>query len=587
MIDPQEQVWLRILNSQLVNVCDEMGRAMMRTAYSTIFSEGLDFTAFLLDPDGDLIAMANMNPAMLGQALYSGRWVIDELDDEGLQPGDVIIHNDPYRGGSHMPEHLLVAPFYYGGELRGYVCSLGHMAEIGGMAPGSFASNATTIYQEGLRLPPVKIVREGVLIKDVWRIILTNHRTPENSWGDLHALLGGLNVGAERLKAIYDEHGADSVQKAIPKLFDYAEEWIRNDLRALPDGTYCAEECQEDDGIAEGPVTIRLDAVLEGDRLIVDYSRSDPQATGPINSPWVVTASATYNGLFYVIGDGAPINAGSIRPIDIIAPPGTVVNVRHPGPCVGGQTELQPRIIDMIEGQIFGPLMPERVSASSGGTCTNFLFAGVHPDTGSYYTNYHFEGCGWGGRAGQDGNSAQVAQHANCANTPVEIFESRFPWLTEEYALATDSAGAGTHRGGLGSRRVLVAAADEINISVFADRSKVAPEGLFGGSTGGNGRIAIQLAGTDTFRSATELYGFSSPTKFANVLLTHGDKVMLLSPGGGGFGNPVERDPEAVALDVANRAVSASEARERYGVVLDSSGAVDSDATTMLRASMR
>src|SRR5262245_59688549 len=217
---------LKLLHDQLVNVCEEMASALMRTSYSPIFSEGLDFSALILDEQGDLVAMANMNPAMLGQALYSGRWVIDDIGADAFEPGDVVVHNDPYRGGSHMPEHLLVAPFFHDGQLRGFVATIGHVAEIGGMAPGSFSANATEIYQEGLRLPPVKLVRAGEPVREVWRIMLANHRTPESTWGDFNAMIGALKVGMARLEALYEEHGAETILEAIPALYDYAEAWM-------------------------------------------------------------------------------------------------------------------------------------------------------------------------------------------------------------------------------------------------------------------------------------------------------------------------------------------------------------------------
>ena len=212
MADP---VFLKILHSQFVNICEEMAVAMMRTAYSPIFSEGLDFSFLILDENGELIAMANMNPAMLGQALFSGRWVIDDVGADEFQPGDVIVHNDPYRSGSHMPEHLLVTPFYSGGRRRGFLGTVGHVAEIGGMAPGSFSSNATEIYQEGLRLPPVKLMEGGRHVRETWRIMMANHRTPEHTWGDFNAMIGALSIGQRRLEALYEEHGVDRIAEAV------------------------------------------------------------------------------------------------------------------------------------------------------------------------------------------------------------------------------------------------------------------------------------------------------------------------------------------------------------------------------------
>ena len=581
-----DSVFLKILHSQFVNICEEMAVAMMRTAYSPIFNEGLDFSFLILDARGDLIAMANMNPAMLGQALFSGRWVIDDVGADAFDPGDVIVHNDPYRGGSHMPEHLLVTPFFFEGTLRGFLGTVGHVAEIGGMAPGSFSSNATEIYQEGLRLPPVKLMRRGQYVKETWRIMMANHRTPEHTWGDFNAMIGALRIGERRLAALYDEHGPERIDEAVPALYDYAEAWMRRDIAQLPDGRYSGEDCQEDDGFTDRPYFIRCDLTIAGDRIIVDYSRSDEQARGVINGPYVVTASATYNGIFQVIGSECPINVGAFRPIDLIAPAGTLVNVRHPGPCVGGQTELQPRILDLIQGKILSQILPERCAAAGGGTSCNFLFGGVHPRTGHYYTHYNFEGIGWGGRFRYDGNNAQIVPHGNCQNTPVEVFETRYPWLHSEYRLNPNAGGPGRNRGGLGITRVMTAEADEIVVSALCDRSKISPWGLFGGREGERLAFLVKRAGEDEFRTFSDAFGTPSPTKFSNVRLKPGDTVMLRSPSGGGYGPPWQRPVEKVLADARNGFVSREHARADYGVVICDDGTVDDEGTAVLRKEM-
>jgi N-methylhydantoinase B/oxoprolinase/acetone carboxylase alpha subunit len=581
-----DSVFLKILHSQFVNICEEMAVAMMRTAYSPIFSEGLDFSFLILDENGELISMANMNPAMLGQALFSGRWVIDDLGADEFEPGDVVVHNDPYRGGSHMPEHLLVTPFFFEGRRRGFLGTVGHVAEIGGMAPGSFSSNATEIYQEGLRLPPVKLMRGGRHVQETWRIMMANHRTPEHTWGDFNAMIGALSIGERRLEALYETHGPEQIGAAVPSLFDYAETWMRRDIAELPDGTYSAEDCQEDDGFEDRPYFIRCDLTIAGDRMIVDYSRSDEQARGVINGPYVVTASATYNGVFQVIGSECPINAGAFRPIDIIAPAGTVVNVRHPGPCVGGQTELQPRILDLIQGKVLSQIVPERCAAASGGTSCNFLFGGVHPRTGHYYTHYNFEGIGWGGRSKTDGNDAQIVPHGNCQNTPLEVFETRYPWLHSEYRLNPDGGGPGRTRGGLGITRVMTVEADEIVVSALCDRSKVSPWGLAGGEVGERLAFLVKGSGDDAYRTFSEAFGTTSPTKFSNVRLARGDAVMLRSPSGGGYGPAAERPAENVLRDVCQGFVSRERAHRDYGVVIREDATVDEEATEALRKEM-
>ena len=574
---------LTLLHQQLVNICDEMAISMMRTAYSPIFSEGLDFSTLILDRDGELMATAGLNPAMLGASLYAATWMIREMGPESFHDGDIWIHNDPYRGGSHMPEHMMIAPIIIDGDIAAYVGNIAHMAEIGGMAPGSFAATATDIYQEGLRLPPIKLYDRGEPVKDVWRIILANHRTPANSWGDLHAMLGSLRVGERRLRALVEERGVGGTAGEFEQLKDFAERHIREEIRALPDGVYPAVDQFDDDGVTDRPYVIRLLMIVDGDRVVFDFSESDRQADGPINAPYVVTLSAALNGLLYFLGRRLPVNAGINRAVRVVARSGTICNVRHPGACVGGQTEYQPRVMEMITSSILSRIVPERAAAASGNTSLNFLFGGEDPRNGDYFAHYHFEANGWGGRRTSDGNNAQIVPHANCRNTPVEIFETRWPWLHHEYSLRHDSGGAGEHRGGLGVVREIEVFAPSITVSALADRGTKRPFGIVGGDDGAPTRILLQRRQEASFGSFRERLGVTSPTKFANVRLSQGDRVRLLSPSGGGYGEAWARDPELVRQDVIDGFVSIQSAREAYRVVLDTDGALDVGATTALR----
>jgi N-methylhydantoinase B/oxoprolinase/acetone carboxylase alpha subunit len=581
-----DRVALTILHHRLVNICDEMAVTMMRTAYSPIFSEGLDFSTLILDSEGNLLATAGINPAMLGASLYAATWIIREVGPDSFGPGDVWMHNDPYRGGSHMPEHMMLTPVFWNGEVVAYVGNIAHLSEIGGMAPGSFAATATDIYQEGLRLPPVRLLAGGEPVRDVWRIMLSNHRTPANSWGDLHAMLGSLRIGERRLGRLFEEWGERDAADAFARLLDFSEACLRREIAALPDGVYRSEDSFDDDGITDRPYVVRLTVIVHGDEIVFDYSESDPQAAGPINAPYVVTLSASLNGLLYIVGEGVPINAGVVRPVRVVAPAGTVCCVKLPGACVGGQTENQPRVMEMVMGSVLGRLLPERCAAASGNTSLNFLFGGIDPRTGDYYAHYHFEANGWGGRAASDGNDAQIVPHANCRNTPVEIFETRWPWRHHSYSLDRTPAGAGRFRGGLGIERVLEVDSDLITVSVLADRAKRPPWGIFGGRDGSTTRVELARDGEDEFASFQDHFGTVSPSKFSNVRLHRGDRVRLVSPSGGGYGDPFERDPALVAADVEEGLVSPADAEQCYGVVLAASGEVDPEATAAKRRSL-
>ncbi len=582
-----DSVSLHVLHNALANSAAEMALVMMKTSYSTIFNEGLDFSTVLLDRDGNLIAEKNYTPSMMGAIPHTVRWTIEEFGLDYFKPGDIVVHNDPYRGNCHIPEHMMMKPIFYRGEIVGFAGNIGHVAEVGGMAPGSFASDARDVYQEGLRLPPVKLMQGGEYNQDVWRIILTNHRTPRNTWGDFHAMIGSLNVGERRMQQVIDRYGLDYVREGARELMDYSERRLRAEIAELPDGEYFHEMWVEDDGVTDRPFPVRVTVVVRGDEVIADFTGSSPQVRGPMNTTFVVVASAVYNAVFCVADPAMaiPRNSGCYRPIKFVAPPGSVVNVQHPGPSVGGNTDTQPKIIDLLLAA-FAQAVPERIAAASGGSSSNFLFGGIHPETGQYYSNYHFDGMGTGGTIRKDGNDGEITRHSNCRNTPIEVFEGRYPFRTLDYRLAADSGGPGRHRGGLGLTRTLEVTAPEITLSTLFDRAKIAPWGLFGGSPGGLSTLRIKRAGHDSFQTFPEAFGTISPTKFTNVVLRQGDIVTYTTPGGGGFGPPRERDVEAVVDDVRSGWVSPEAARREYGVAVTRRGravVLDEDETRRLR----
>ena len=560
-----DTVGLNVLHNALANIAAEMALVMMKTSYSTIFSEGLDFTTVLLDRRGQLIAEKNYTPSMMGAIPHTVQWTLEEFGEAFFEPGDVIVHNDPYRGNCHLPEHMMMKPVYVDAELIGFAGNIGHISEVGGKAVGSFASDATDVYQEGLRLPPVKLIERGAYNEQVWRIILANHRTPRATWGDFHAMIGSLNVGEERLLDLVGRYTLETVVAGADALVEYSERRMRAEIEALPDGEYRAETLVEDDGVSDQPFKVAVTLTVNGDELIADYTGSEKQVRGPMNCTYVVAASAVYNALFCVTDPQSliPRNSGCYRPARVIAPAGTVVNVEHPGPSVGGNTDLQPKLIDLLL-RAFAQAVPERVAAGTGATSSNLLFGGVHPRTGAFYTNYHLDGMGTGATASKDGNDGEITRHSNCRNTPIEVFEHRYPLLTLDYGLVDDSGGPGEHRGGLGLHRTWRVVAPEITFSALFDRMKLPATGLFGGGPGSCSELLIRRNGEPEFRRFDEVFGVASPTKFTNVVLRAGDELSYRTPGGAGFGDPRARAPELIERDVREGYVSSDAARETY-----------------------
>jgi N-methylhydantoinase B len=433
----------------------------------------------------------------------------------------------------------------------------------------------------------VKIINQGRHVEDLWKVILTNHRTPLTSWGDFHAMIGSLAVAERRLHQALERHGVDALLRAGKSLMEYAEQRMRAEIRELPNGEYQFEDWIENDGVdPNARYRIHCLITVRDDEIFFDYSGSSPQAKGPCNCTYGVTASATFNAMLNLTDRTIPRNSGCYRPIRVIAPSGSVLNVAHPGPSVGGNSEIHERIVDVLFGAL-SSAVPDRVAASAGGSSCNFLFGGKHPMTGEFYANYHIEGSGWGATLNGDGNHTQCPINGNCRNTPVEVFETRYPWIVEEYSLAPDSGGHGRTRGGYGCIRVLRLEAPEITVSSFMDRHTTKAWGLFGGESGKSGSLLVMRAGETRWQTFRDAFGTNSPNKFADIQLHRGDRVMIVSPGGGGYGPPSERDPVLVVEDARERLYSEAVARDVYRVALKTERGritVDEAETRKLRA---
>ncbi|MDF2230974.1 hydantoinase B/oxoprolinase family protein [Albimonas sp. CAU 1670] len=562
-----DMVSLNIVGGILVSICRDMGVTLMRTSYSTIFSESLDFTCGLALPTGELVATGDFCPSMIGGMPLLLRSCVQEIDIEDLEPGDVIVHNDPYRGGLHTPEHTFFKPVFVDGALIGFSVAIGHVAEVGGMAPAGFPGEATEIFHEGLRVPPVKIKRAGKDNEDVWRLMLANVRTPRFNYGDYRAMIAAVDLGERRMADLAKKHGVEGFREHVAALMDYSERRMRAEIAEIPDGTYTFHDWMEDDGIEDKPYKINVTVHVKGDGLIVDYYGSDLQAKGPINATLGVAWGAAYNAVLQLTDASIPKNSGCFRPIKVIAPPSTVVNVDYPGPCVGGNTETHCRIANTVMGAL-APALKERSAATDGASHSNFLFGGTDPDTGEFFCCYDLTPVGWGGRAFADGNDAVGGINGNCPHIPVEVFEYRFPFHVEEFKLVEGSGGAGKHRGGHSISKTLTAQAD-MTYSYMSDRQKKSPWGIHGGKDGGRAELLmVTPASAGEWKTVTELYGKPSPSKFANVPIAKGDRIRISSPGGGGWGDPGERDRQAVIDDILDGWITEEEAKATYGIGL-------------------
>jgi N-methylhydantoinase B/oxoprolinase/acetone carboxylase alpha subunit len=558
-------VTLSILNHAFVAVCREMGVTLMKTSYSTIFNEALDFTCALAFPDGEMFACAEFCPAQIGAMPVIIHNIAREIPLDEWEPGDVVIHNDPYRGGCHIPEHTVVKPIFGpDGEFLAMAVSIGHIAEVGGKAPAAFCGDATDIFQEGLRIPPIKIKKRGRDVEEVWKIMLANVRTPRFNYGDLRALIASIDLGEQRFLELVGKYGMATIKGAGKELLDYSERLMRAEITAIPDGVYGFEDYLEDDGIENRPYKIKVTCYVRGDEIVVDFTGSDQQAKGPINATFGVTHSATYNALLHLTDPAIPKNSGCYRPVRIVAPPGTVVNVDYPGPEVGGNTEAHPRIALTVIGAL-AKAVPERAMACEGGTHINFVFGGFHPDNGEYYACYDLEAVGWGARPYADGNNFVDSINGNCRVSPVEVFETRFPWLVEEFRLRENSGGPGKYRGGLGATKTYRARA-EITASQLTDRHKLGAWGLFGGQEGARGATLVQVEGRGSWQTIPEAFGRVSTSKYSNVTFRPGDRVRLITPGGGGWGDPRERAQDLIKEDLSEGFITAEHAREQYGI---------------------
>jgi N-methylhydantoinase B/oxoprolinase/acetone carboxylase alpha subunit len=519
-IDP---IAFEVFKHRLVAVAEEMGVTLCRTSFSPNIKERLDYSCAVYDAAGETIAQGDHMPVHLGAMPLSVRAAIDHGP---MEAGDIVVLNDPFRGGTHLPDITMVSPVFLGKARRPafYVANRAHHSDVGGMSPGSMPL-AREIFQEGLIIPPVKLARRGAIVPDVLALILANVRTPVEREGDLTAQVAANRVAETRLREIVAKYGARTVAGYAAALQDYTARVMRATIAAIPDGEYAFEDRLDDDGFTAEPVAIRVRITIAGDAATVDFTGSDPQTTGGVNANLAITLSATLYAFRCLVRDDVLYNAGIGRAVRVIAPEGTIVNAARPSAVAGGNVETSQRITDVVLGALACAL-PGQLPAASQGTMNNVTLGGRHPGTGRPFAYYETIGGGMGARPGLDGISGVHTHMSNTRNTPIEAIEHYLPVRIHRYGLREGSGGAGRWRGGDGIVREYEALT-ETEVTVLSDRRVGAPYGAEGGAPGGSGRNTLVRDGVET----------PLPGK-ARLTLAAGDRLRIESPGGGGFGEP-------------------------------------------------
>jgi len=513
-------VQLEIFKSLFHAIAEEMGATLKRTAFSPNIKERRDYSCAIFNAAGEMVAQGDHMPVHLGSMPLSVKAAIESRD---IAPGDVVILNDPFKGGTHLPDVTLVSGVFDRKRLMFYVASRAHQSDIGGMSPGSMPL-AEEIYQEGLRIPPVKVMEKGRINRDIWDMVLANVRTPEERDGDLSAMLGANRTGERRLMEVVAKYGSATVNHYIAEILNYSERMTRHAISSIPDGTYDAEDFLDNDGISDKPVAIRVKMTIRRGQAKVDFSRSDPQTAGSVNAVYAITASVVFYVFRTLVGVPIPSNAGGMRPLEIIAPEGTVVNARPPAAVCGGNVETSQRIVDVLY-KCLAQAMPDRIPAASQGTMNNFSFGGTDPRNGQVVAYYETVSGGMGARPTMNGISGVHTHMTNSLNTPVEALEHAYPIRVLRYALRRGSGGRGKYTGGDGIIRE-VRFLTRAHVTLLSDRRKFRPYGLRGGADGAAGLNVIMR------RDGTEEH---LPSKFT-IWVESGDRLSIQTPGGGGWG---------------------------------------------------
>jgi N-methylhydantoinase B len=570
-----DAVTLAILKGRLEQIADEMDATLFRSAFNPIIAEAHDASHGIYDGvTGETLVQGKSGlPIFVGVMAFAVKAVIDKAARrDGIHEGDVWIFNDPYDGGTHLSDFRLVKPVFRDGKIFCFLASVGHWHDVGGNVPGNYNPAATESFQEGMLIPPVKLFDRGQYRQDVVDIVSANSRLPMSLYGDLNGQINALELGERRMHALIDEYGVEIIAGSLVALKARAAEMMRAQIAELPQGTVSAEDCLDNDGIVDQPLKIALDLTIDNDRMVMDFTRSSPACAGPVNISRSTTIAACYVALKHIFGD-VPANAGVLEPVEFRIDPDSLLSVRAPKP-VGGYTETILRLIDVVF-QAVARIAPGPAMACAYGTINALSLAG-HRGNGQRWVMFSFFGGGHGAHGAGDGLNHGNAPISTATIPPLEILEAAYPVRFTQWALRPDSGGPGQYRGGIGAIYEIALLEKAADVFLFGERGKYAPKGVVGGGEAAENRFAYEQAD-----------GEHSPpmvSKMVGIHITQGQKVRLETPGGGGYGDPVLRDPKSVARDVRLGYVTPASAASDYRVAVGPDGTIDHSATEKLRS---
>lgn len=579
-----DTVTVEVIRNLLMSIAEETNSIIIKSAYSTNIKERRDVATAILDPDGNMVAQVESLAGLLGSLLTVVHNIYEKFGRDSVRSGDMFIANDPYHGGgNHLPDIIIAAPAFSGETLIGWVANIAHHSDIGGKVPGSTSGDADSIFQEGIRIPLVRIVSEGKLNESLMDLLLDNTRVPQERYGDLTAQMSSNRIGIGRLQEAWNKYH-EVLFECMAELQDYSERRVRSAVSKLPDGEYCYTDYV--DGCGEkypDPIQIAVKVTVKGDQITFDFTGTHEQIEAPINLPLPSLKADVFFSVKALMGPDIPSNEGINRAINIIAPEGCILNAQEPSP-IGALIDCSQRVPDVIFGAL-APIFPERIMAAGNGACTTTILASKGGSgTDKFFIFHEVIAGGSGASRDFDGLSGVQVNLTNTTNMPIEATEMEFPQiLVRKYELRQDSGGAGEKRGGLGIERELEVLKDGIRYTGLGDRHRFHPWGLEGGEPGDTGAFFLVRAADESVSKLSH--------KTTSLPLKKGDIIRVYSPGAGGYGNPLKRPIDKVLKDITEKKVSVEAAREKYGVVVKLNPitkfpVLDEEATVSLRQSM-